>query len=48
MKDQALKQSLLEKSEVLEETKKDLGRQQERIQVSKMRQHMGSVDADAG
>ncbi|CAN0155595.1 unnamed protein product, partial [Scytosiphon promiscuus] len=33
VKDQALKQSLLEKSEVLEETRKDLGRQQERIQA---------------
>lgn len=48
MKDQALKQSLLEKSEVLEETRKDLGRQQERIQVSYRRQHRSSIDADAG
>eukprot|EP00903_Cladosiphon_okamuranus_P014759 g13676.t1 len=38
VKDLALKQSLLEKSEVLEETRIDLGRQQERIQayLSKM------------
>ncbi|CAM9197706.1 unnamed protein product [Hapterophycus canaliculatus] len=33
VKDEALKQCLLEKSEVLEETRKDLGRQQERIQA---------------
>lgn len=35
VKDLALKQSLLEKSEALEETRIDLGRQQERIQVTK-------------
>lgn len=34
VKDQALNQSLMEKSEVLEETRIDLGRQQERLQVS--------------
>lgn len=33
VKDLALKRSMLEKSEALEETKIDLGRQQERAQV---------------
>lgn len=33
VKDQALKESLAEKSEGLEETKAELGRQQEKLQV---------------
>lgn len=33
IKDQELKESLVEKSKVLEETRRNLGRQQERIQV---------------